>query len=1085
MADMVGKSGFFRPGGTLPPGSESYVRRRADDEIVDALIRGEFVFVLDSRQKGKSSLIVRSLARLAEHGVTTLRIDLQRLGTNLPPEQWYAGLLHLVGQELGLTGLLFEYWQANAAVGPLARWFGAVEDVVLPAILGPVVVFVDEIDFVKALPFSADEFFAAIRECYNRRATQPSFSRLTFCLAGVATPSQLIRNEVLTPFNVGRRIDLTDFTRQEINPYAAELSDPSRDGARLLDRIHHWVSGHPYLTQLLAAQIAADPNIRRPGDVDALVRRTLLSVEARQREPNLADVERRLLQASLPGASPEEARSRVLEAYRLLLRQGMVSRYREDPLISTFLLSGVAEERAGVLRIRNRLYRALFDERWRQSGLPHAEVRRQKAAAARAFRKAAWIWLTILGLVTALFAWALVATRQRDRAFAESGRLNLANRKLAYEASTALASERIQDGGFEKAVDLLESQRGSPDRGWEWYFLAAELGKAKILRPPLRKGKAPLLHRAWRQEGELVEIRGTDVLVDGRVIAQAPEGRLLGPFVDWLLAERRGAFPERLRKGLAIFGKLGPALRALDDDGRTAAFVNVPGHGIDVLELTTGRRIRLADGQTIRTCTLSHGGRYLLALAGESAISLYDLKTKRCVWHAFVWQAVRGQFSPDDRLVAVVPISSEVPIFRTRDGSKAMRWAGHAPPAMTADWSEDGKSLLIAGFDGTARLWSLPDGRLSQKFVGGGVGFTGATLNQRPNSVLATGRDGSLLEWERDVRPPVQVVPAFRTSVLSIRLSPDGRRCLATSRDGACALLDVRTGKPVWVDRVGPADIAPPAAFSPDGRILLLVAADGTALFADAGSGRILRRLSWPGAHPLTAAFSSTGGVALPLDDGRLVGLTTWQAAPRIRPSAGVVFRRLAFTRDGRTLAAGAESGDVALFDFLSMRLRRRLGKTEARVLQVEVSPDGRWLSVTTLKNLVHLFALDGSGRDRVLTGHESRVWQARFSPDGRKVLTTSFDDTARIWSVRTGAQLVALRHGSWVSAAEWSPDGRRVVTSCDDKFVRVFDANDGFELVKLAGHADSVLDVKFTPDGKTLVSGGGDCAVRFWRSEP
>src|SRR5207237_3613842 len=78
-----------------------------------------------------------------------------------------------------------------------------------------VVIFIDEIDFTRSLPFSADEFFAAIRECYNARAQDPVWKRLAFCLLGVASPSDLIRDPRLTPFNIGRRIELTDFTAVE------------------------------------------------------------------------------------------------------------------------------------------------------------------------------------------------------------------------------------------------------------------------------------------------------------------------------------------------------------------------------------------------------------------------------------------------------------------------------------------------------------------------------------------------------------------------------------------------------------------------------------------------------------------------------------------------------------------------------------------------------------------------------------------------------------------------------------------------------------------------------------------------------
>jgi AAA-like domain len=76
--------------------------------------------------------------------------------------------------------------------------------VILRRCASRVVLFIDEIDSVRSLPFSTDEFFAAIREFYNRRSEEPQLERLTFCLLGVATPSDVIRDTRTTPFNIGQ-----------------------------------------------------------------------------------------------------------------------------------------------------------------------------------------------------------------------------------------------------------------------------------------------------------------------------------------------------------------------------------------------------------------------------------------------------------------------------------------------------------------------------------------------------------------------------------------------------------------------------------------------------------------------------------------------------------------------------------------------------------------------------------------------------------------------------------------------------------------------------------------------------------------
>src|SRR5207247_9407356 len=112
----------------------------------------------------------------------------------------------------------------------------ALQEAVRPHCPGRLVIAIDEIDAVRSLPFSTDEFFAALRDCYNRRSQDPEFARLTFCLLGVATPSDLIHDTRTTPFNIGKRIELTDFTPTEAAPLSLGLGRDVLTGKALLQR---------------------------------------------------------------------------------------------------------------------------------------------------------------------------------------------------------------------------------------------------------------------------------------------------------------------------------------------------------------------------------------------------------------------------------------------------------------------------------------------------------------------------------------------------------------------------------------------------------------------------------------------------------------------------------------------------------------------------------------------------------------------------------------------------------------------------------------------------------------------------------
>src|SRR5712664_2494133 len=92
------QTSFYVTGGTLRRDAPSYVQRNADLQLYSGLIEGKFCYVLTSRQMGKSSLMVRTAARLREQGIGVAVLDLTAIGQNLTAEQWYDGLISRIGQ---------------------------------------------------------------------------------------------------------------------------------------------------------------------------------------------------------------------------------------------------------------------------------------------------------------------------------------------------------------------------------------------------------------------------------------------------------------------------------------------------------------------------------------------------------------------------------------------------------------------------------------------------------------------------------------------------------------------------------------------------------------------------------------------------------------------------------------------------------------------------------------------------------------------------------------------------------------------------------------------------------------------------
>lgn len=366
---------IYTVGGTVQAGEGAlYIARPADQQLLSICREGRLGFVLTARQVGKSSLMINTAEKLLEDGIAVVIVDLSKIGIHgITPDQWYLGVLTEIADQLELEIDLLGWWRQQPDLNASLRMVQFFEKVLLKEIPSNLVIFIDEIDSTLSLPFS-DDFYGAIRSLYNSRATNKELRRLTFILIGVATPSDLIADPNRTPFNIGERVELTDFTVEEMRPFAAGFNLSSEQSEFVLNRVRDWTGGHPYLTQRLCSAISAK---RRDSwtesDIDAVVAETFFTEKSNQ-DSNLQFVRDML---TVRAAEP----IKVLEIYRKILANRRPVADEEQSVPKSHLkLSGVVRRDSLDLKTRNKIYRTVFNRQWVKEHIPVDWTRRSLIA---------------------------------------------------------------------------------------------------------------------------------------------------------------------------------------------------------------------------------------------------------------------------------------------------------------------------------------------------------------------------------------------------------------------------------------------------------------------------------------------------------------------------------------------------------------------------------------------------------------------------------------------------------------------------------------------------------------------------------
>lgn len=237
-------------GGVLPLCSKLYIEREADDGFNAALSRKDrLILIKGPRQVGKTSLLARGLAAAAQTGWKVAFLDLQQFdeASFASPERLLRLFARSLGEQFEVATSLHDYWDDEDPPGlNLRRWL---REAVLRCTSGPVLWALDEADRLAACAFGSD-VMGMFRAWHNESAFDRTglWERFALVLTYATEAHLLISDLHQSPFNVGTRLELEDFSRAQVEELNGRYGRPLRAGAEL-DRYYELVGGQPYLVQ--------------------------------------------------------------------------------------------------------------------------------------------------------------------------------------------------------------------------------------------------------------------------------------------------------------------------------------------------------------------------------------------------------------------------------------------------------------------------------------------------------------------------------------------------------------------------------------------------------------------------------------------------------------------------------------------------------------------------------------------------------------------------------------------------------------------------------------------------------------------
>ncbi|TNE68977.1 MAG: hypothetical protein EP344_00915, partial [Bacteroidetes bacterium] len=397
-------------------------------------------------------------------------------------------------------------------------------------------------------------------------------------------------------------------------------------------------------------------------------------------------------------------------------------------------------------------------------------------------------------------------------------------------------------------------------------------------------------------------------------------------------------------------------------------------------------------------------------------------------------------------------------------------------------YSPDGKYVVTAGADRTAKVWEVNNKKVVLELPGAAI------ASFSPNGEQIVTADGkTAIIWSAQTGKKLQELSGHKKEVWSAIFSPDSRYVLTASLDKTACLWSKENGqrlhnfsghrKGVWS-----------ATFSPDGKNIVTSSSDNAAYIWDVQTGLKMRELSGHKGEIFSAKYSPDGSKIVTASFDGTAKVWNVQTGKEIHELKGHRLRvwSAEFSPDSRNIVTAGNDKKAIIWKASSGQNLQVLTGHSDGVRVATYSPDGKHIVTTgNFSNWARIWDTQTGNQVSALKGYTESIVDAVISPDNKQYIMAGGDGNIKVWDIQKGMiQDMSARHRMWLYSVALSPNGKYYASSSGDSTAILWDRSSNRQFRILKGHTNEVSSVDFSPNSKQVVTASADETARVWDIE-